>query len=637
MGRQRIMVTAAVLVFSLLVVPGSNALFTRLTPLSEVIQEHHFIVVAKVEMLDADKLNAVFSVEEDLKGKFAIRKLAVNLTGDAEAKKLDHTPKLLKRLAPKLPVVLFVNQKSDSYIIFAFTNGTWFQMVAQKAAKPEDTVFAFTHCEPYLTRTFKGTTEEMKKILVDALAGKRKPPLANDKEPPGLGPEVKPEAKETSTSARSASEGTNRVPSLALRAGVKDRKPAQFQADKKWIRIINENGNGMALASPLIAGDRAYLAVGHGALARYGVLYCMDLNTQKMLWTFDAGQKMKYCYSSPCLAEGRIYIGEGLHEDQNCKLYCIDAKNGKQVWEFPTTSHTESTPVVANGKVYFGAGDDGVYCLDAATGKKLWQYTGPAKFHLHVDSTPAVAGKYVYISSGIDEDTGLGDPAVCCVEAETGKHVWCQRTPDWLVKLADKKAVPRYVPAWGSPVVTDGVVYVGIGTGRVNASSAVYEPVGGIMALDTTNGNAVWPAFKVADGVLKRAAVDSVAVYFGSRDGNCYSVYRKTGQLRWKAALGSAVVATPALDLTKANGPAASVFAIGSEGRILCLDADTGKADWSFTDLEKSAPLLISSPTLIVATVKEGVERRLYFGGCFNGLATPALCCLQDFQPLVNK
>jgi outer membrane protein assembly factor BamB len=181
------------------------------------------------------------------------------------------------------------------------------------------------------------------------------------------------------------------------------------------------------------------------------------------------------------------------------------------------------------------------------------------------------------------------------------------------------------------------VVYVGIGTGRVNASSAVYEPVGGIMALDTANGNAVWPAFKVADGVLKRPAVDSVAVYFGSRDGNCYSVYRKTGQLRWKASLGSAVVATPALALTKADGPAASVFAIGSEGRILCLDADTGKADWSFTDLEKSAPLLISSPTVILATVKEGVERRLYFGSCFNGLATPALCCLQDFQPLVNK
>jgi outer membrane protein assembly factor BamB len=637
MGQQRIMIAAGVLVVSLLLVPASNALFTRLTPLSEVIQEHHFIVVAKVEMLDGDKLNAVFTIEEDLKGKFSVRKLAINLTGDAEAKKLDHTPMLLKRLAPNLPVVLFVNQKSDSYIIFAFTNGTWFQMVAQKAAKPEDTVFAFTHCEPYLTRTFKGTTEEMKKVVVDALSGKRKPPPANDKEPPGLGPEVKPEAKETFTPTRSVSEESSSASSLTLRVGLKDKKPAQFQADKKWIRIINENGNGMALASPLIAGDRAYVAVGHGALARYGVVYCMDLKTHKMLWTFDAGQKMKYCYSSPCLADGRIYIGEGLHEDQNCKLYCIDAKSGKPVWEFPTGSHTESTPVVADGKVYFGAGDDGVYCLDAASGKKVWQFTGPAKVHLHVDSTPAVVGKCVYISSGVDEDTGLGDAAVCCVEAETGKQVWFQRTPEWLVKLSDKKAGPGYVPAWGSPVVTDGVVYVGIGTGRVNASSSAFEPVGGIMALDTTNGNAVWPAFKVADGVLKRPVVDSVAVYFGSRDGNCYSVYRKTGQLRWKAPLGSAAVATPALALTKANGPAANVFAIGSEGRILCLDAETGKVDWSFTDLEKSAPLLVSSPTVIVRAVKEGVERRLYFGACFNGLATPALCCLQDFQPLVNK
>src|SRR5207253_6908002 len=134
-----------------------------------------------------------------------------------------------------------------------------------------------------------------------------------------------------------------------------------------------------------------------------------------------------------------LYFGEGLHEDQNCKFYCLDAKTGKKLWSFAAKSHTEATPVVADGKVYFGAGDDGIYCLDAVNGKRIWQFTGPDKLHLHVDSTPALAGKRLYCGSGIDEDTGHGDPSIFCVDADTGKLVWLHRTPAWTCKRADKK------------------------------------------------------------------------------------------------------------------------------------------------------------------------------------------------------
>ena len=33
-----------------------------------------------------------------------------------------------------------------------------------------------------------------------------------------------------------------------------------------------------------------------------------------------------------------------------------------------------STPAVEAGRLYTGAGDDGLLCLDAATGKILWSY-----------------------------------------------------------------------------------------------------------------------------------------------------------------------------------------------------------------------------------------------------------------------
>src|SRR5262249_49322641 len=67
-------------------------------------------------------------------------------------------------------------------------NGTWMQLTG---VKDGDTVrWSFTHLEPYLRRTYKGTTAEMKQTVQDALAGKKEPPAPDEKEMPGFGPEV---------------------------------------------------------------------------------------------------------------------------------------------------------------------------------------------------------------------------------------------------------------------------------------------------------------------------------------------------------------------------------------------------------------------------------------------------------------
>src|SRR5215217_3900687 len=84
-------------------------IITRLTPLRDVLAENKFICVAHVEKVDPNRPAAVLTVEEDLKGKFPYRRLPVNLTGDKEGVEHNHTPQLLKRLGPKLPVVLFGN------------------------------------------------------------------------------------------------------------------------------------------------------------------------------------------------------------------------------------------------------------------------------------------------------------------------------------------------------------------------------------------------------------------------------------------------------------------------------------------------------------------------------------------------
>src|SRR5262249_62436334 len=93
-------------------------------------------------------------------------------------------------------IILFINQREEKHTIFAFSNGTWFQILGQPAG--DKIAWSFTHLEPYLRRTFKGTTGELKKIIQDSLAGKIKPPPPNEKEPPGIGPEVKTSRQQTS-------------------------------------------------------------------------------------------------------------------------------------------------------------------------------------------------------------------------------------------------------------------------------------------------------------------------------------------------------------------------------------------------------------------------------------------------------
>ena len=178
------------LLFALIAARNAEAVIQVLMPLQALIDDADDIFLAQVERVDPDKPAVVLTVGEKLKGTAAWQRLPINLTGDKEAAKDKHTSKLLKRLAPDLPVVVCVKKQDKGGVMaLAFTNGTWFQLIGTPDG--EQTRWAFTHCEIYLRRTFKGTTDELKQTIADSLAGKKKPPPPNAKEPAGLGPEVK--------------------------------------------------------------------------------------------------------------------------------------------------------------------------------------------------------------------------------------------------------------------------------------------------------------------------------------------------------------------------------------------------------------------------------------------------------------
>ena len=168
---------------ALLLTHQAVAFIQKLFPLQEFIDDSDFLFTAKVERVDPDKPSAVLVLGEHLKGKAPFTRIPINLTGD----KQKHAPQLLKRIAPDLPLIVGVKkQDGGKFMMLAFTNGTWFQVLGQTDG--DQTRWAFTHCEIYLRRTFKSTTDELKQTVTDVLAGKAKAPPPNPKEPAGFGP-----------------------------------------------------------------------------------------------------------------------------------------------------------------------------------------------------------------------------------------------------------------------------------------------------------------------------------------------------------------------------------------------------------------------------------------------------------------
>src|SRR5207247_1779328 len=139
-------------------------------------------------------------------------------------------------------------------------------------------------------------------------------------------------------------------------------------------------------ASPLIAGDRVYCGVAKDdSFKPHGIVYCLDRATGEKVWEFSDGKKMKQCFSSPVLLRGKLYIGEGLHQDSNCKVYCLDAARGKVIWRAPTNLPVWGPPSVYGGLVYFGLGNGNfidsdpkpagaLLCLRADDGEEAWRH-----------------------------------------------------------------------------------------------------------------------------------------------------------------------------------------------------------------------------------------------------------------------
>jgi outer membrane protein assembly factor BamB len=360
---------------------------------------------------------------------------------------------------------------------------------------------------------------------------------------------------------------------------------------------------GAIVASPCVADDGVVYAaaIRDSGSGSSGAVYCLDQSNGAVRWGFDAGGQMQPMYSSPCAADGRLYIGEGMHANRMCHLYCLN-QHGHLLWEFPTPGHIESSPCVARGGVYFGAGDDGIYGLDARTGARRWHFDAP----FHVDASPLVAAGRLYagsIRSRRHQATEL-----FCLDADSGAPVWRR---------------PTDLPVTGSPALQDNYLVAGLGNGRLTEAARPPEtPAGAVVCADARHGHLLW-RHDLPDAVFARPALDDRRVYVGDRDGSVYCLDLNDGRELWRQDLGSPVLTTP---LRTGGG----LYVVASGGLVCRLEPKSGNRVWTFdvAGHTGATPRLLSSPR---AEVADG-HVTIYFGAELQNPVSSAamLFCLRD-------
>ena len=167
---------------------------------------------------------------------------------------------------------------------------------------------------------------------------------------------------------------------------------AAEKATEVWSRSVGHGCSSVTLADGLL-----YTM---GNVDDRDIVYCLEADTGRTRWTFDYPcDRAARLYdggpnSTPTVADGRLYT-----LSRKGHIFCLDARTGKQVWQFSAEKWQpkgawwgfSDSPVVRGDKVFFNVGDAGL-ALDRETGAVSWSSDGAAAAYATIRPVPASAG-----------------------------------------------------------------------------------------------------------------------------------------------------------------------------------------------------------------------------------------------------
>lgn len=190
----------------------------------------------------------------------------------------------------------------------------------------------------------------------------------------------------------------------------------QIEQDVELYKRDTEDANATQ-----IKGSFLYIQTSEGSIL------CLDKKDGKIIWVSKTDGPF---YTQLKIVNDKIYYW-------GYNFVCLDAKNGKKIWEFNEEKfysenqksngcywdggpRFESLPVFSNGKIYMDRTLlFKVFCLNADNGKIIWQFDSIGWTHSFLFGNKLVV-KSTFCQNNLSDDKSN----LHCLDAESGMTIW---------------------------------------------------------------------------------------------------------------------------------------------------------------------------------------------------------------------
>jgi outer membrane protein assembly factor BamB len=172
----------------------------------------------------------------------------------------------------------------------------------------------------------------------------------------------------------------------------------------RWKREIS----GEKPSTPAIDGSRLVVS------SKDGTVTALDRETGRLLWQIQTNSGVE---SSPVVVDGLVYFGA--HDgrvfavsSRTGHIVALDARNGRILWTHSVGGWGYATPAVTPKRILIGGFDGNLRAFDPATGRELWRADAGGK----ILGSPVVVGRLVFVTTT--------DQKTYALRVENGRAVW---------------------------------------------------------------------------------------------------------------------------------------------------------------------------------------------------------------------
>lgn len=184
----------------------------------------------------------------------------------------------------------------------------------------------------------------------------------------------------------------------------------------------------------------------------------------KIAWKTSIG----WGYSNVAIKGKYLYaIG---HQGKEDTVYCLNARNGKEIWRYsyPSDEDPQATPAVDGNTVYSMSKSGHLFCLNARNGKVLWDKDLAKEWHVDKPGygfagSPVIVGELLILNA---------NTSGAAIDKKTGDVIW----------ISEPNANRNRIVSYSTPVIYN---YKG------NQNALIFSAIG-LFSVDIDTGQKLW-------------------------------------------------------------------------------------------------------------------------------------------------